>query len=297
MYLAVLAGCGFQPAPVGFASDGATIDTPDGPPDDVDSDGVPNAMDNCPNVANPGQDNEDGDDRGDACDLCPHMAGTVPGTDADDDGDGIGNQCDPRPALKDRRVVFLGFNDPAELGHFENRNGSFTWSISNGKLHQNDTSINPQNIVWTGENLQTDVFVQTHAHVDSFTSATGTRIAAVVGAWDDTGAIDAYACGLRANDKNQPLTSTGWHFVTPPNFDQQTNAPTSGTFTVGIDSAETLLAQTAPNGNDSTLDCFEVATPAHVDVPTYIPRGYPGLRTFNVTASFDYLFVVAIGMP
>ena len=32
------------------------------------------------------QANEDGDDRGDAC---PHMAGTVPGTDADDD-DGIG---------------------------------------------------------------------------------------------------------------------------------------------------------------------------------------------------------------
>src|SRR5260221_1494981 len=187
----MLAGCGFQPAPVGIgiASDAPALD---GPPADVDGDGIPDDTDNCPTVANPDQANEDGDDRGDACDLCPHMAGTVPGSDGDDDGDGIGNQCDPRVGI-DRRVVFLPFNDPAELAQFANRNGSFTWSIAGGKLHQNDTSANPQNIVWTGESIH-DVFVQTHAHVDSFTSATGTRLAAGVGAGGDPGSIDNDVC-------------------------------------------------------------------------------------------------------
>jgi hypothetical protein len=38
------------------------------PPADTDGDGVPNANDNCPSTANPGQANHDGDSQGDACD-------------------------------------------------------------------------------------------------------------------------------------------------------------------------------------------------------------------------------------
>ena len=38
------------------------------PPTDVDGDGVPDNVDNCPQTANPGQANCDGDAQGDACD-------------------------------------------------------------------------------------------------------------------------------------------------------------------------------------------------------------------------------------
>jgi len=50
---------------------------------DTDADGVADINDNCPTVANPGQEEQDGDGLGDACDVCP--------TDAmnDDDGDGV----------------------------------------------------------------------------------------------------------------------------------------------------------------------------------------------------------------
>ena len=36
---------------------------------DCDGDGIPNSADNCPNIANHGQEDTDGDSVGDACDL------------------------------------------------------------------------------------------------------------------------------------------------------------------------------------------------------------------------------------
>jgi len=81
---------------------------------DDDKDGVPNAHDNCPNDANPGQEDGDDDGIGDVCDNCPNdpdndadgdgVCGDVdncpntsnPGQE-DADGDGVGDACDPTP--------------------------------------------------------------------------------------------------------------------------------------------------------------------------------------------------------
>ncbi len=46
-------------------------------PGDADGDGVPDASDDCPTVANPGQADADGDGLGDACDPCTNGAATV----------------------------------------------------------------------------------------------------------------------------------------------------------------------------------------------------------------------------
>ena len=56
------------------------------PPPDADGDGVSDAADNCPAVANPGQADLDGDTIGDACDP-------------DIDGDGVLNAADNCPAV------------------------------------------------------------------------------------------------------------------------------------------------------------------------------------------------------
>jgi Thrombospondin type 3 repeat len=76
------------------------------PAADTDADGVPDAIDNCPNTPNPNQADSDGDGTGDACqacadvdadgicnsvDNCPTVAN--PGQ-ADFDHDGIGDACD-----------------------------------------------------------------------------------------------------------------------------------------------------------------------------------------------------------
>jgi len=79
----------------------------DGPPSDVDGDGIPNASDNCPTKANPTQANEDGDALGDACDPCPPYANNT-----DSDGDGVGDLCDPNPSTAgDQLALFEGFSD------------------------------------------------------------------------------------------------------------------------------------------------------------------------------------------
>jgi parallel beta-helix repeat protein len=81
---------------------------------DKDGDGVPDTTDNCPTVANPGQEDADGDGQGNVCDDCTDTDGDSfgdPGFPAntcptdncpndanpgqeDLDGDGVGNVCD-----------------------------------------------------------------------------------------------------------------------------------------------------------------------------------------------------------
>jgi len=66
---------------------------------DTDSDGILDYLDNCPDLANPLQDDADGDDVGDLCDVCN---GFDDQADADDDG--VPDDCD----------ACEGFNDLAD---------------------------------------------------------------------------------------------------------------------------------------------------------------------------------------
>ena len=74
-------------------SDGGT-----NPENDRDMDGIPDDLDNCPDVYNPGQEDTDGDGRGDACDDCPT---TPPGARIDARGCTVGGRDGPGHAFDD----------------------------------------------------------------------------------------------------------------------------------------------------------------------------------------------------
>lgn len=72
---------------------------------DLDSDGVLDGMDNCPDVENSGQENDDGDSFGDACDPCPPYSDPLPLQDPD--GDNVTGRCDPNPAVGGDRIIYF----------------------------------------------------------------------------------------------------------------------------------------------------------------------------------------------
>jgi hypothetical protein len=93
---------------------GTTSDAPHdaGCTDDMDCDGVPDATDNCPSVPNADQHDEDGDGLGDVCDPCPPFTDNT-----DSDGDGVGDVCDPHPSVAgDMISYFEGFENGVPSG-------------------------------------------------------------------------------------------------------------------------------------------------------------------------------------
>jgi MYXO-CTERM domain-containing protein len=90
---------------------------------DADNDGLLNANDNCPAIANPGQENNDGDAQGDVCDLDDDNDGSDDAVDncpfasnagqKDVDGDMFGDACDTdddSDGLSDGIEVWIGLN-------------------------------------------------------------------------------------------------------------------------------------------------------------------------------------------
>ena len=110
------------------------VETPDAVTElDHDGDGILDAVDNCPDVANLSQVDEDGDALGDLCDPCPPFADN-----ADGDGDGLGDACDPHPTTAgDKLIAFEGFKDA--LSPSWTVMGTFTMAGGEGVLSASDT--------------------------------------------------------------------------------------------------------------------------------------------------------------
>jgi len=161
---AVLLASSFNAAPPasGFSASGAHAGRHVSFPD-FDGDGVPDSLDNCPTVFNPGQEDYDGDGIGDVCDNCPAVPN--PGQ-QDTDGDGIPDACDncpsiPNPGQEDSNANGIG--DACESATItvtntnDNGAGSLRQALvdaNNGDTIDFDPSLNGQTItLTTGELL------------------------------------------------------------------------------------------------------------------------------------------------
>ena len=127
---------GFVPD-AAMAIDAESVDAPG----DRDHDGILDSVDNCPDVANPMQADEDGDRLGDACDPCPPFLDN-----SDSDGDGLGDACDPNPSIAgDRLVAFEGFQQPLSaawtaMGMFATSHGDAVLSAPDAATAQLTTT-------------------------------------------------------------------------------------------------------------------------------------------------------------
>jgi hypothetical protein len=177
---------------LGCACDGGPA-APPMDPDDVDGDGIPNARDRCPEVADPAQHDEDGDGFGDLCDVCP----TVSDPEQLDQGelaaisfnDGVGDACDPRPSTGGDRIgalhTFAADNAAAWIGA--------GWTIADDRARASGAAR------WLGTRAASGDAVTARLAVESVAWAAAGGAVSV--ALDGDGLGSARACALVA-DRN-----------------------------------------------------------------------------------------------
>jgi hypothetical protein len=166
---------------------------PDADPDDLDGDGIVNAVDNCPRVANPDQHDEDGDGVGDACDNCP----TIGNADQRDTtelarmlpADGVGDACDLRPGLTGDRVAALfTFASPAQASGWRGEG----WTIADDAAHAGGDAA------WqsTRGELGDGVIARAQLASLTWTATDGTFVLAVDGDGLANGAVCELSAGV-----------------------------------------------------------------------------------------------------
>lgn len=304
--VALLTACGFQhgitlddaaPMQRDAPIDSRAIDAPpvmiDAPPDssnpsdDTDGDGILDAVDNCPTMANADQRDHDGDLHGDVCDHCPHLASTL---DPDGDGDGVGDACDPRPTTAgDSRALWEGFYDANSIQNWvETGNGS--WSVANGVLTQSSSSASTTTNT-LGPTLSVPrAAVTAGVHVialgnpgqNGFATPHTSVVAGV------SGSNQSYWCSVVDEGQNgkkvYATTVTGGNANFP-------NTNWSGTFAANSD----LRLTSALLGTNNPCTVVQGTTTATTQGNTGGVAGTVQVATRTASASFDYLFVVSIG--
>lgn len=126
---------------------------------DLDGDGIPNDKDFCEHMAG-GAHDEDGDGVGDECDKCPIAP---PPSSPDSDGDDVeGTQCDPDTRTPgDKIALFNGFNDPI-------KNLPPAWQVKDGALLMTPLTIgNTEELEIPLPSSTSEVSVDIAFHVDS----------------------------------------------------------------------------------------------------------------------------------
>ena len=258
---------------------------------DEDGDGVLDDADNCVVAGNADQRNHDLDSLGDACDLCPHVIDAG----RDTDFDGVGDACDPRPAdAGDRIAFFEGFYvnvawDPAV--------GTTPWQPIMGTLRQPSLSA-AHTLVRDDTPDLGQVFVDALVRIDAVsTNNAARRSAGVVLAFQDPNHY--IFCGIATGTVPQTAEVNAGQVTTDffgnPHYDY---AP--GTFPAQMSGSWLRLqAQTSPADFGNTrIDCV-THRPGATGSATFVGdaeiTGDVGIRTNGADASFDYVFVVAVG--
>lgn len=219
---------------------------------DRDHDGVSDAADNCPDLANPDQGDEDSDMVGDACDPCPAVGHE---TAADPDGDGLTDTCDPHATMLDHLVTFEGFHHGMPAG----------WTLTGGTVTPSGDSIviTPDTgataVLTMPFTATTAITVSAGVSPVSLPAATAASEGGIVAATDGT---DVLACELDDNLGTQTLkaeyTPLGTHATKPWSFAVQVPYTLIATW----DQSTSMSCAVSTGGTGTSDEIFLMAVPA-----------------------------------
>jgi len=266
---------------------------------DADGDGVPDADDNCPAIANSQQYDEDGDGVGDACDNCPTEANPLQEDVLEEQNggtaDGVGDACDPQPNGDGNTIAFFdGFNGGALGSEWNPLAG--TWAVSGGALAQTGTTRAPSVLLWTGTG-------PVRGRVD--TEMTLTTVPAQAGAGDNVRAAglvarysapsSGYTCIEYANPGNLAGTTAG-------QIDELSGAgatvvaSSSTGWTMAVDDPVRLRFTVKTNTSRQVCNLRRLAG-GNLNVTgndTTLSSGDVGILTNAVAATFRYFIVYTL---
>jgi hypothetical protein len=272
LVMLVVAACG----------DDGGRDLPDANPADLDSDGVLNAQDNCPNRTNADQHDEDHDAIGDACDNCPTIsnADQADTTEAAMNGqfpDGVGNACDLRPGL--------GGDEIARVSTFATANDATRFTGSGWTIDA-DAATSMGNAQWQSKSGELGDGAILVAEITALVFATGGELTIAV---DGNGIESGAACTLRESGEflardlaggatamttapalAAPITITAWRSIVNGSASVTCRIATGGT----SKSTEAPLADTTVVGNQAL-----VATGATSSVASLVLYTSPGPKS------------------
>jgi hypothetical protein len=248
------------------------IDSVDADPDG-DHDGIANALDNCPAIANADQANDDGDRFGDACDPCPPIADPDPIVDPDSDG--VSGACDPFPATPGDAIrVFESFTAPALPAGWATIGSGWTFAGGSAVIDSGSDDLNYLTIAQPAATRQA---VITQLTVDELVGGNERAIGPVQ--LFQASPTRSIACEL-LRDGNGPKLAI-----------DDTGGPTLDTTDATFDPDLTVTLTNRRDGTSYQCEDGEVIATGSSAFAT--PQPGIGLRTRSVSGRFAWVLVVA----